>query len=130
MTGYGRSEALLKDGRLIFEIRSLNGKNADISIKSPLLPKDMEIEVRKYLATTLVRGTIDVFITWEANAAESARSINETLAAAYYGQIRALAEKIGLPDPYEASAPMEVLSAPSQNFPPRRQTPGWSVLSA
>lgn len=111
MTGYGRSEALLKEGRLIFEIRSLNGKNADISIKSPLLPKDKEIEVRKYLAETLVRGTIDVFITWEPNAAESARSINEDLAAAYYGQMRALAEKLGIPDPYEASAPMEVLSS-------------------
>lgn len=110
MTGYGRSEALLKEGRLIFEIRSLNGKNADISIKSPLLPKDKEIEVRKYLAETLVRGTIDVFITWEPNAAESARSIHEDLAAAYYGQMRALAEKLGIPDPYEASAPMEVLS--------------------
>jgi len=95
MTGYGRAEAVLENGKLTVEIRSVNGKNADISIKTSLLPKDKEIDLRKKIADTLQRGTIDLFITWEANSAENAKTINTELAMEYYSQIRALAEGIG-----------------------------------
>ena len=40
MTGYGKAEANLEGGKLTIEIRTLNGKNSDANIKSPLLPKD------------------------------------------------------------------------------------------
>ena len=43
MTGYGKSEAQLENGKLTVEIRSVNGKNADISIKTSLLPKEKDI---------------------------------------------------------------------------------------
>ena len=76
MTGYGKAEATLKSGKLTLEIRTLNAKGADISIKSSLLPKDKDLEVRKRLADKLVRGTIDLFITYEPNASEAAHSIN------------------------------------------------------
>jgi uncharacterized protein (TIGR00255 family) len=94
MTGYGKSEAILESGKLVIEFRSVNGKNSDITIKSPFLPKEREMEVRKRIADTLHRGTIDMFITWEPNAADSARGINEELALAYYAQIQSLAEKM------------------------------------
>ena len=50
MTGYGKAEALLSSGKLTLEIRTLNGKNAEINIKSSLLPKGKDLEVRKRLA--------------------------------------------------------------------------------
>ena len=95
MTGYGKSEAILENGKLVIEFRSVNGKSSDINIKSPFLPKEREMEVRKRIADTLHRGSIDMFITWEPNAADSARTINEELALAYYAQIQSLAEKMG-----------------------------------
>ena len=95
MTGYGKSEAILESGKLVIEFRSVNGKSSDINIKSPFLPKEREMEVRKRIADTLHRGTIDMFITWEPNAADSARSINEELALAYFAQIQSLAQKMG-----------------------------------
>ena len=95
MTGYGKSEAILESGKLVIEFRSVNGKSSDINIKSPFLPKEREMEVRKRIADTLHRGSIDMFITWEPNAADSARTINEELALAYYAQIQSLAEKMG-----------------------------------
>ena len=95
MTGYGKAEALLENGKLTIEFRSVNGKNADISIKSSLLPKDKEIAVRKKIADVLQRGTIDMFISWEPNAAESAKGINMDLAMEYFRQIRELGENIG-----------------------------------
>ena len=76
MTGYGKAEATLQSGKLTLEIRTLNAKNADISIKSSLLPKDKDLEVRKRLADKLVRGTIDLFITYEPSAGDTAHSIN------------------------------------------------------
>ena len=95
MTGYGKAGAMLENGKLTIEIRSVNGKNADISIKSPLLPKDREMEVRKRLADALQRGSIDMFITWEPNSAGNAKQINRELALDYYRQIRWLAVETG-----------------------------------
>ncbi len=93
MTGYGKAEARLSAGKLTLEIRTLNGKSADITIKTPLLPKDRELEVRSRLAAALTRGTIDLFATWEPAAGESGRSLNEALLLDYFEQIRQISEK-------------------------------------
>ena len=68
MTGYGKAEALLEGGRITVEIRTLNGKNSDANIKTQLLPKDKELEVRKTLTDALQRGTVDLLLTFEAKA--------------------------------------------------------------
>ena len=99
MTGYGKAEALLKGGRLTVEFRSVNGKNAEVSIKSYLLPKDREMPIRKKIAGKLSRGTIDMFLTWTPDDSAAARNINGPLAADYYRQIKDLAASTGLPDP-------------------------------
>lgn len=95
MTGYGKAEAQLETGRICVEIRTLNSKNADINIKTQLLPKDKEMDVRHILADKLHRGTIDFFMTFEPNAAENAKEINAPLALAYYRQIAGIADRIG-----------------------------------
>ena len=95
MTGYGKAEVLLEAGKVTVEIRSLNGKTADISLKTSLLPKDKEIAVRKKIADELQRGNIDMFMTFEPNAAENAKKINMDLAIQYYQQIEELAKKVG-----------------------------------
>lgn len=95
MTGYGKAEALLEGGKLTIEIRSVNGKNAEISIKSSLLPKEKEMQIRKTLADRLQRGTIDVFLNWEPNAGTGARTVNKELALDYFRQIEELGREIG-----------------------------------
>ena len=96
MTGYGKAEAQLESGKITIELRTLNGKTADINIKSQLLPKDKELLVRQKIADKLHRGTIDFFVTFEANAVSSAKHINQSLAEEYYRQISALSEKLGV----------------------------------
>lgn len=96
MTGYGKAEASLKAGKLTIEIRTLNGKTADVNIKSTLLPKDKELIVRQMLAEKLHRGTIDFFVTFEANAVSSAKHINADLAEEYFRQITTLGDKLGI----------------------------------
>ena len=96
MTGYGKAEACLESGKITIEIRTLNGKTADVNIKSPLLPKDKELLVRQKLADRLHRGTIDFFVTYEANAVSSAKHINADMAESYFRQIVELGDRLGL----------------------------------
>ena len=96
MTRSGKAEACLESGKITIEIRTLNGKTADVNIKSPLLPKDKELLVRQKLADRLHRGTIDFFVTFEANAVSSAKHINADLAESYFRQISELGDRLGL----------------------------------
>ena len=130
MTGYGKAEAALKAGRLTVEIRTLNGKNADISIKSSLLPKDRDIPVRQQLAAALVRGTIDLYLSFEPAAGSMERTIDTKLLRSLTDQAcDFLAEETGIPvsslrrDPETATALLstllrqnDVLGAPRQEI--------------
>lgn len=96
MTGYGKAEASLETGKLTVEIRTLNGKSADISIKSQLLPKDKELIVRQKLSERLHRGTIDLFLNFEPNSVSAAKKINVGLAEEYFRQISELGNRLGI----------------------------------
>ena len=87
MTGYGKAEAILPTGKLTIEIKTLNGKNSDANIKTQLLPKDKELLVRQMIAESLVRGTIDFFMTWEPGAG-SAKQVNPELVKEYFNQMK------------------------------------------
>jgi len=90
MTGYGKAECILPEGKIVVEIRSLNGKSADITLKSQLIPRENEIEVRQYIAKELNRGNIDLFANFEQNEADTGKVINQSVFASYYKQILAL----------------------------------------
>ena len=109
MTGYGKAEAILETGKITVEVRSLNGKTADISLKTSMLPKDKEMTVRQKIAAELTRGNIDFFMTFEPNAADSAKKINMELAMEYYQQLKELAGKVGASD-IQAQNPNDLLA--------------------
>ena len=109
MTGYGKAEAMLETGKITVEIRSLNGKTADIGIKTSMLPKDKEMVIRHKIAAELTRGNIDFFITWEPNAADSAKKINMDLAMEYYQQLCELGQRVGA-DSLNSSNPNDLLA--------------------
>ena len=87
MTGYGKAEAILETGKLTIEIKTLNGKNSDANIKTQLLPKDKELEVRQMISESLVRGTIDFFMTWEPGSG-AAKQVNPDLVKEYFTQMK------------------------------------------
>lgn len=87
MTGYGKAECTLSVGKITIELRSLNGKNADISIKTQLIPREKELQIRQYISAELNRGNIDLFASIEQNGSESAKKINKDVFASYYNQI-------------------------------------------
>ena len=98
MTGYGKGEAILPSGKLTIEIRTLNGKSADISVKSSILPKERELEARQKIADSLVRGTIDVFLSFEAAAEQKSGVINAGAVRSYCEQLKAIAGRDEMTD--------------------------------
>ena len=95
MTGYGKAEAHYGDNKIVVEIRSVNGKGADISLKTQLIPRDKEIDVRKMVATALVRGNIDLFVSMESVGSVAEKSVNNELFISYYNRIKEISESIG-----------------------------------
>ena len=96
MTGYGKSECDLSIGKVIVELRSVNGKNADISIKSSLVPRDKEIEIRKYITEKLSRGSIDLFANLAPGQTTGLKNINKDAFLHYYGQISDILQGAGI----------------------------------
>jgi uncharacterized protein (TIGR00255 family) len=87
MTGYGKAECLISENKYLIEIRSLNGKNADITLKTQVIPREKEISVRQYLIQRLNRGNIDLYVSVEQNGENATRSINGQVLLGYYNQL-------------------------------------------
>lgn len=99
MTGYGKGEALYRDNKIVAEIRSVNGKGADISIKSQIVPREKELELRKQIASRLLRGNIDLFVSIEAGEvvdSAPAKRINRIIFNHYYSQISEITSENGI----------------------------------
>jgi uncharacterized protein (TIGR00255 family) len=93
MTGYGKAECSLSDNsKVTVEIRTLNGKSADINFKSNFAPKDKELEIRQYLTQQLHRGTIDFSINQTAGDSAAQKTINKEIFEQYYDQLKNLQE--------------------------------------
>ena len=93
MTGYGRAESCAGDAKIIIEIRSVNGKFADINLKSSLILRHKEAEVRLMLATALQRGSIDLYVTSEQNG-QAERPVNRELFLSYYQAISSIQKEL------------------------------------
>ena len=65
MTGFGRSESVTKDRKIIIEMKSVNHRYCDINIKMPKKLNFFESEIRNYLKKYIGRGKVDIFITYE-----------------------------------------------------------------
>lgn len=90
MTGFGRAQVELDDKKLTVEIKSLNGKQMDLSTRIPSLLREKELEVRSYLTGRLVRGKVDLLIYTETADADNSHDINAATVASYREQLQAI----------------------------------------
>ncbi len=96
MTGFGKDEAVLPDKKVMIEIRSLNSKNTDISVKAPPMFRDREMVIRQMISDRLVRGKIDVNIYIEMNEGVTTTVINKEVFKNYYREILEITEELPL----------------------------------
>lgn len=97
MTGYGKGEALSEQGRCTVEIRAVNHRYGEISVRMPRAFLSLENEVKKSLAATLKRGKIDAYVQWEETGATVAvPTADLALARGYAELLRSLSREVGL----------------------------------
>lgn len=99
MTGFGKAVVEMNDKKITAEIKSLNSKQLDLTIRIPQQYRECELPLRSLVAAELERGKVDLVITVESNAGTSQSIINKSLAFEYKRQIEDLAQEIGVPEP-------------------------------
>lgn len=97
MTGYGKSNLVKNSREYQVEIKSVNHRYLDVSIKMPKCLSYLEEEIRKIIATKLKRGKIDVLINFDNNSIEGRNiTINTEIAKMYIRKLKELAESESL----------------------------------
>ncbi len=103
MTGFGKSNGVFESKKVSVEIRSLNSKGLDLSLKIASPYRDLETAIRKMLSENLDRGKVDVGIFIESTNESHNNIINNEVATKYYSAIKKLNESWG-------EAPQDYLS--------------------
>ena len=99
MTGYGRARETLNGRDITVEVRSVNNRYLDCTVKVPRAYIFVEDAVKSRVQKAVSRGKVDVFITIDATAAdETVVAVNEPLARGYYQALTQLKDMFSLQD--------------------------------
>ena len=96
MTGFGKGEAALRNKKITVEIRSLNSKQLDLSLRLPAVYRQSESELRALVTRLLQRGKVDVSVGVESQVTETSARINREVFAAYAARLHEAARAAGL----------------------------------
>ncbi|TXF77403.1 YicC/YloC family endoribonuclease [Chryseobacterium sp.] len=91
MTGFGRSEGVYEGKKITIDLKSLNSKSFDLSIKMPSRYKEKEFEIRKVLNDRITRGKVDCYIHLETLNSENDSNINEEVVKSYIAELKKIA---------------------------------------
>ena len=104
MTGYGRARETLNGRDITVEVRSVNNRYLDCTVKVPRAYIFVEDAVKSRVQKAVSRGKVDVFITIDATAAdETVVAVNEPLARGYYQALTQLKDMFSLQDDLTAA---------------------------
>ncbi len=129
MTGYGKSILETPQKKITVEVRSLNSKQADLSIKVPWLYKEKEIEIRNMVSRRLERGKIDLYISFDVMDDELVPVINKNSVKSYYKQLSEVAAEIGINPGPEALAIIMRLPETLKTEKPELTPEEWKMAS-
>ena len=96
MTGYGKAELNLKNANFTIEVRSLNSKQIDVSVKISSVYRDKEIGLRRLLSEKLQRGKIELSIWKESSVSNAKYTLNTELIKEYFQQIEGISNSLNL----------------------------------
>ena len=98
MTGFGKHIKQLPTKKITIEIKSLNSKSLDLNVRVPSAYREKELELRKTMANSLVRGKVDFGLYIENTGLEATSGINEAVVRSYMEQLGNIAsgDEMGL----------------------------------
>ena len=88
MTGFGKATLQLPTKKITVEVKSLNSKGLDLSVRMPSLYREMELGLRNEIALALERGKIDFSIFIESTAEQTSTKVNVPIVKAYMDQLK------------------------------------------
>ena len=92
MTGFGKHVIQLPTKKITVELKSLNSKSLDLNARMPSAYREKELEIRKNIASSLVRGKVDFGLYVEFTGDETSAEVNEPAVKNYMKQLRAIAD--------------------------------------
>ena len=101
MTGYCKATIIFGEKKINVEIKSLNSKAMDLSVRIAPIYREKEMEIRNLISQSLERGKVDFSLWVEKDASETATPINAALMNNYYEQIKAITETTQIPMPID-----------------------------
>ncbi len=103
MTGYGKYEAANEEAKLTVEIKSVNHRYCDISLRIPKNLNAYEAEIRRMIKQQVSRGKIDLYITCESSQGqETTVQYNPNIAKAYLNMVNCISEDLGIKSEVDA----------------------------
>jgi len=90
MTGFGKASLQLPTKKITVEVKSLNSKGLDLSVRMPSSYREMELGLRNQIALKLERGKVDFSIFIESTAEQTSTKVNVPIVKAYIDQLRAV----------------------------------------
>ena len=88
MTGFGKATLQLPTKKITVEVKSLNSKGLDLSVRMPSVYREMELGLRNEISLALERGKIDFSIYIESTAEQTSTKVNVPIVKAYMAQLR------------------------------------------
>ena len=88
MTGYGKSVIQLPTKKITVELKSLNSKNLDLNTRVPSSYREKELEIRKLISKSLVRGKVDFNLYIEVTGEKTTAKVNEGVVKQYMNQLK------------------------------------------
>jgi uncharacterized protein (TIGR00255 family) len=99
MTGYGKAGCEISGKKISVEIKSVNSKQLDMSIRMPQAFRDHEMEIRNELSRRLERGKVEFTMSYESTAIEDAPQLNISVFESFLDQMKTISEQLGIPAP-------------------------------
>lgn len=129
MTGYGRSMLETPQRKITVEIKSINGKQADINTRLPWICKEKELDIRNMIIRKLERGKIDLSVNFDTMESESAPMINRNIVRSYFSQLKEISSELGVSDDTGLLAVVMRLPETLRTEKPELTEEEWSRIS-
>ncbi|MEG0701186.1 MAG: YicC/YloC family endoribonuclease [Muribaculaceae bacterium] len=101
MTGFGKAVITYNNKKITVEIKSLNSKQLDLSVRLPQIYREKELELRNNVSRLLERGKVDLYISAETNSNNVVVPLNIPLLTSYKLQIEEMSKNLNIPLPQD-----------------------------
>ena len=130
MTGFGRCEKVTEEYKLSVEMKAVNHRYLDMSIKMPKKFNYFEAGIRNLLKNDIQRGKVDVFINYE-DYTENKMSLkyNASLAAEYMEYFKKMEEQFGIANDIKVSVLSRMPEVLTMEEVPDDEDSMWKILS-